>query len=721
MNRTQRPPSPKPEQTSSGPPDANMAAEVSPGVLGPLVAGREHHRAGRFAQAEACYRQVLAVRPDHGDALHLLGVLAQQAGRHDRAVELIGRALERDPRNPYYLSDLGAALRRLGRLDEAVAAYREAIRIKPDLAKTHSNLGNALKDLGRLEEAVIAFGQAIRIEPGSAQAFSNLGIALQLQGKSGEAVASCREAIRLRPDYAEAYFNLGNALRHQGKLTEAIAAFRQAIQIEPGMAAAFSNLGNALRDRGQLEEAVGAYREAIRLKPDLAQTISNLANALQDQGKLEEAIAAFRHAITVKPDDPLAFSNLLFCLNRDERVTADGLFDAHQEWDRRFGRTAPRAAAHTNERAAGRRLRVGYVSPDFRLHSVAFFLEPLLRAHDRQAVEVFCYAEVMRPDAVTARLRELADRWLDTVGLSDGELAGRIQADGIDILVDLAGHTSNNRLLVFARKAAPIQVTWLGYPNTTGLQAIDYRLVDAVTDPAGGDDARASETLVRLEGCFLCYGGLQGAPEPAPPPHQKAGFVTFGSFNNPTKMSAATFDAWATLLRRLPEARLLLKAKPFADATARALLLRRFGERGVASERVELEAWVPNTAAHLALYDRIDIALDPFPYNGTTTTCEALWMGVPVVTLRGDRHAGRVGASLLAQAGLTDLVARSVEEYVEIAVALADNPVRRDDLRCCLRPRLAASPLCDGPAFARKVEAAFRRMWQQWCEAPNNQ
>jgi predicted O-linked N-acetylglucosamine transferase (SPINDLY family) len=256
----------------------------------------------------------------------------------------------------------------------------------------------------------------------------------------------------------------------------------------------------------------------------------------------------------------------------------------------------------------------------------------------------------------------------------------------------------------------------LGYPNTTGLEAIDYRLVDAVTDPVGYADAWASETLVRLEDGFLCYGALTDVSEPAVPPCSKTAIVTFGSFNNPTKVSAATLDVWATLLSRLSQARLLLKGKPFADAASRALFLARLGERGVAADRVELLGLLPGTTAHLALYNRVDIALDPFPYNGTTTTCEALWMGVPVVTLRGDRHAGRVGASLLTQIGLTDLIADSLEGYLEIALALARNPGRLDDLRRSLRPRMAASPLCDGPAFARKMEAAFRTMWQHWCE-----
>jgi predicted O-linked N-acetylglucosamine transferase (SPINDLY family) len=342
-------------------------------------------------------------------------------------------------------------------------------------------------------------------------------------------------------------------------------------------------------------------------------------------------------------------------------------------------------------------------------------VQPLLENHNRQAVEVFCYAEIMRPDDVTAHLQNFADHWRVTVGLSDDELAERIRTDAIDILVDLAGHAGPNRLQVFARKPAPVQVTWLGYPDSTGLDAMDYRLVDAVTDPPGESDALASETLVRLEGGFLCYGGSKDAPAPAAPPCLQSGAITFGSFNNPTKMSSATLDAWASLLARLSAARLLLKGGPFADAAARALCLARLNERGVAPERIEMLPWLDDPIAHQEAYNRVDIALDPFPYNGTTTTCEALWMGVPVVTLRGDRHAGRVGASLLEQIGLTELVASSVEEYVGLALTLARNGERLAELRHSLRPRMAASRLCDGPAFAQKIEAAFRSVWQYWC------
>ncbi|HKN08312.1 MAG TPA: tetratricopeptide repeat protein, partial [Pseudomonadota bacterium] len=466
-----------------------------------------------------------------------------------------------------------------------------------------------------------------------------------------------------------------------------------------------------------LADAVECYERALALKPDHAEAHCNLGTALKEQVKLEEAVAAYRRAISIKPDYAEAFSNVLFCLNYDDKSTPDALYAAHREWDERYGRPAARPMEYSNAREVGRRLRVGYVSGDFCRHSVAYFLEPLLRNHDHEAVEVFCYAEVAQPDAMTQSLRGFADHWLATVGMTDEALAQRITEDGVDILFDLAGHTGKNRLRVFARKPAPIQVTWLGYPNTTGLTSIDYRLVDAITDPEGICDAFASETLIRLDGGFLCYDPVADPPTPSPPPSLAAGVVTFGSFNNPAKISAVTLDVWAAVLVREPRARLLLKGLPFADAGTRASFLARLGGRGVAAERVELVARLPDMADHLALYNRVDIALDPFPYNGTTTTCEALWMGAPVVVQKGDRHAGRVGASLLSQIGLTDLIAYSAEEYVEIALRLANDPARLSKLRHSLRPRMAASSLGDGPAFARKIEAALRTMWQRWCEA----
>jgi len=709
MNRQQR------RAAAKSQPDA--------GAANLFAAAVRHHQAGRLAEAETGYRRALAAQPGHADAAFNLGV----------------------------------ALRALGKLDDAIAAYRLAIDIRPDYPEAHYNLGNTLMARGLADQAVVAYAQALRIKPDHARAlgnlalaYANLGVALMDQGKPAEAAAAFGEALAVKPDYAQAHYNLGNALKLQNKLEEAAAAYGQALRIDPALAEGWSNLGNTLADLGRLDEAVTAYGHALRLKPDLAEVHYNLGNALKDQnkldlaaasymqairldptqagahgnlgivrmnqGRLDEAAAAYAKAIELKPGDSDTYSNLVFCLNYDDSQTPARLFAAHREWDARYGAPALRPSHYDNDRAPERRLKVGFVSPDFRTHSVAYFLTPLFECFDRRAVELFAYADVIKPDAVTAHLRGLTDRWCSAVGLTDDALAEQIRADGIDILVDLAGHTAYNRLGVFARKPAPVQATWLGYSNTTGLTSIDYRIVDGVTDPPGAADAVASETLLRLPGGFLCYRGANDAPQPSASPCLERGFVTFGSFNNPAKVSAATFDVWAQLLTRLPGARLLLKGKSFADAATAASFLSRLQERGVTAERVQLVAWLPDSRAHLSLYEQIDIALDPFPYNGTTTTCEALWMGVPVVTLRGDRHSARVGASLLTQAGCTDWIADSIDDYVDAALALAADPQTLSELRGTLRPRLAASSLCDGDAFARKMETALRTMWRHWCE-----
>jgi predicted O-linked N-acetylglucosamine transferase (SPINDLY family) len=585
----------------------------TPSVAKLLAEGVAHHRAARLAAAETRYRKVLAAHPDSPDVLHLLGVIAQQTGRSELAIELIRQAIEREPNDPIFFS----------------------------------NLGNALRDQNKLNEAEAAFRKAIRLDPNCGAAYCNLGTVMFAQGKYGEAGAALRQAVRIHPNFVEAH----------------------------------SNIGAVLTAQGNIDEAIEAYRRAVVLQPDSA------------------AVSA----------------NLLLSLNYDERISPEMLFEEHRHWAERF-KPLIRPMTHRNDRSAERRLKVGYVSPDFRTHSVAHFLQPLLQHHDRSAVEVFCYADILTPDAATDRFKQLADHWVVTVGISDETLSERVRSDGIDILVDLAGHTSNSRPLVFARKPAPVQVTWLGYPNTTGLTAMDYRLVDDITDPERQADAFASETLVRLTGGFLCYGTPRDAPRPAAPPCLASDTFTFGSFNNAAKLSGGTLRAWAALLRRLPSSRLLLKSKSFTDQGTRACCLDRLKALGIAADRVDFHGWLAESD-HLASYGRVDVALDPFPYNGTTTTCEALWMGVPVVTLLGDRHAGRVGASLLTQVGLADLIAGSVQDYVEIAAALARDPARLVSLRGSLRPRVAASNLCDAPRFARKIEATFRAMWKQWCEA----
>ena len=670
--------------------------------------------AGRLAEADTGYRRILAQNPNHAASLHGLGVIAYQNRRHEIAAELIGRAVAVDPGVAAFQSNLGNALKALGRIGQAEAAYRLALDLDPADSVALNNLGNLLKNEERLVEAIELYRRALRLRPEDPVIHNNLGNAVAAQGKFSEAAALYERALTLRPDYAEAHYNLANLLADQSELDAAIERYQHAITLRPDHLSARNNLGAVLRRSGQLVEAIACYEQVLVLHPDNAEAHSNLGRVFMLQGRLEEAGARYERALALKPDYREALVNLVLWSNYADRDPRS-VFDAHRRWGEMVEGGLPPPKPHANQRDPERRLRVGYVSPDFRAHSVAWFVAPLFASHDPAAVEIFSYADVPQPDGVTARLRALSDHWVSTVGMSDATLAERIRADGIDVLVDLAGHGAAGLLTTFARRAAPVQVAWMGYVNTTGLKAMDYRLVDNVTDPPGAEPF-ATEALVRLDGGFACFEPPEGAPDPGPPPSLSDGVVTFGSFSSPPKLGERVLDTWTEILNRTSNSRLILKGAAFSDEGARAQLLGRFAGRGVSADRIDLVSWIPSAAGHLALYNSIDVALDPFPYNGYTTTCEALWMGLPVVALRGDRHSARISASFLTRVGLEDLIADDLAGYVEIAVRLASAPSRLAELRRTLRSRMAASPLCDAKGFARQVEQAYRTMWRRWCE-----
>jgi len=554
------------------------------------------------------------------------------------------------------------------------------VALKPDWASAHANLASGYCDLGRLDEAE----------------------------------GACREAIRLDPKCRNAYSNLASVQAARRQNEEAVASYQKALEIGPAAADIHVNLSAACIQAGRLEEAVVAGRNAIALQPDLAEAYANLAVALGAQGKTRESIQAGRDVVKLQPSLQLAWSNLLFSLNYDDGLSAEAVSAEHRDWGRRL---APLAAAHhTNTKDAGRPLRVGFISADFCAHSCAFFLKPLFDAHDGKNFQFFAYADVFHPDLYTDFLKARTAGWQNIVGLSDARVAELVRADGIDILIDLAGHTSKNRLGVFALKPAPVQATWLGYPNTTGLPAIDWRLVDAVTDPTGTAEALAVERLHRLPAPFLCYEAAPKTPDVMPLPALANGHVTFGSFNKINKISDSAVRLWAAVLAAVPNSRLILKSLSFNDQPTRERLLAIVTAAGVAVERVTLLAWEPLLKGHLETYQRIDIALDTLPYNGTTTTCEAAWMGVPTVALCGDRHAARVGATINQALGLDALVAADEAGFVKAAAGLAADVDRLARLRLELRDRMRRSPLCDGPGFARKFESALRVIWKDWCD-----
>jgi predicted O-linked N-acetylglucosamine transferase (SPINDLY family) len=667
---------------------------------------------GQLDEAIGSHQRAIGLKPDSAEAHNNLGGALMDKGQLDEAMAAFRRAIALGGNYAEAHCNLGGVLRDKGRLDEAIAACRQAIALRGNYAQAHNNLGNALKDKGQLDEAIAAYRQAIASRPDYAEARGNLGIALKGKGQLDEAIAAYRRAIALRPNYAEAHNNLGVALKEKGQLDEGIAACRQAIALRPNYPEAHSNLGSLLRDKGQLDEAIGAFRQAIRMKPDFAAPYSNLG-ALADTGQLDEAIASQKQAVRLKPDFAGLHSNLIFTVHYHPDYDAKMIHEELGRWNRQHAEPLMKLIRpHLNNRDPDRRLRIGYVSPDFRVHVVGQNLLPLLRQHDHGQMEIFCYSNVVQPDVLTEQLRGYADVWRNIVGLSDSQAVDLIRQDGIDILVDLALHTGNNRLLVFAHKPAPVQVTYLGYCGSTGLETMDYRLSDPHLDPPDSDLSLYSERTIRLPETYWCYGVPGSTPEPSPPPAATAGYVTFGCLNNSAKVSPPALDLWAEIMRRVPRSRLIVHSPPGAHLDA---VRERFAGKGISSDRLEFAGRQP-WPQYVRTYGRIDIALDPFPWGGGITTCDALWMGVPVVSLVGRTSVGRGGASILANLGVPELIAKVPQQYVQIATDLAKDLPRLAELRRTLRPRMQGSPLMDAPRFARNVEAAYRQMWRNWCE-----
>lgn len=661
--------------------DNGLSAKQPLDISQSIQQALQHHRSGELQQAEQIYQQIIAVDPEHADANHFLGVIAHQLGQNDIAIQLIQNALQTNPRAAEPYNSLGEALRALSRFDEAVTCYQQAISLKPDFSEVHYNLATTLKKLNRLDEAVASF----------------------------------KMALSIKPDYAKAHNNLGVTLQELGLLHEAVTCFKKALIIQPDFADAHNNFGSALQELDRQQEAISHYERALVIQPDFADAHNNFGNALKELGRQEEAIGHYQKALTIKPDFANAHSNLLLALNYLPGISQQEIYAASKNWNYRHALPLlPKTPVFRNNREVDRKLKVGYISPDFRTHSVAYFFEPLLKQHDKARIETYCYSNVKIPDAVTQRLQKNSDHWCSIVGKTDREAAAQIRQDEIDILVDLAGHTANNRLLVLAHKPAPVQVNWLGYPNTTGLDSIDYRFTDEIADPVGLSNNEHSEQLIRLEGGFLSFQGIEAVPVRPSQSRSESGCITFGSFNNLTKVVPEVVSLWIEVLRAVPDAHLLLKSKSLADREVRERYLTMFRAGQISSDRIDLHSHKSSLQDHLQLYRKVDIGLDPFPYNGTTTTCEALWMGVPVITLLGDRHAGRVGASILNQLGLDELVAADPQSYIDIAVSLAEDTEKLAGLRSSLREIMLHSELCNAVNFAGKVEDAYAAMWKKY-------
>jgi protein O-GlcNAc transferase len=633
------------------------------------------------------------------------------AGDISGAVDAYRRVIELQPEFPDAHNNLANALLRLGDFSAAIGSYHHAIRLRSDFAEAYHNLGALLQRMEQWQEAADAYRNALRFDPAlPADVRNQLGIVLFRARQFHAAVDAFHQALTIHPDFAEALNNLANVYHELQQPADAIFCYRRAAVLRPDSAEIFNNLGNVLKETGQLDHALAAQHHAVELRPDYADAYSNLANTLKDTRRLDQALACYDSALALNPSHVIAHSGKVYTLHFHPNSSPRTLAEAHREWNARHAVALPRMSNHRNKIDPYRRLHIGYVSPDFRDHVVGRFLMPLLANHDHRQVQVFAYASVTRPDTYVNRFKNHVDVWRDVAALSDEQLAEKIWADEIDILVDLTMHMAGSRLLMFARKPAPVQLTYLAYCSTTGLNAMDYRFTDMYLDSPENGDKWYCEKSLRLRS-YWCY----ESPSNAPPVTPRSGPITFGCLNNFCKISNATVEAWGKLMNRVTNSRLIVHAH---SGTHRAEFIADLGSLGVAAERVEFVGFAPLTE-YLNTYGKIDIGLDPFPYAGGTTTCDALWMGVPVISLAGSTAVSRAGRSILSQVGLSDLIVATVDEYVEKAARLAEDTDKLKSLRITLRERMEKSPLMDARGFARDVERAYRDIWQRWCAEPS--
>jgi len=619
--------------------------------------------------------------------------------------------------------DRASGLLRMRSFNEAEAVLRIRLQSLPDDVSSLRLLGTCLLQAGRVDDALTPLRRVVELlgsSPGSATARYELAGALSLARRHAEAADRLKEALALRPEFPEAWLALGLALQRCGSAEAAIGAIDRALELRPGFAEAHDARGITLESLGEMHSAIGCYARAVELREDFAVALRHLASGLADTGDLAGAAAAYRRSLRIARSAEV-HSDLIVAMQYDDRQTHEALLSEARTWAQRYADRSPRRTDEfSNDPDPDRRVRIGYLSPDLRDHPLGRLLESVLAAHDRRAVEVFCYNDSAgapsSADTVARRIREHSHNWRDTGAMTHQSLADLIRRDAIDILVECAGHFRNNRLTMMTARAAPVQAS-LCYPATTGVPQIDYRFTDETSDPPGVADRWYCEKLVRLPSCSTCYAPPALSPDPERLPAGSRGRITFGNLNNPIKTTDVVVATWARILHRVKHSRLAMLCKRGGDG----YLMARFARHGVHPNRLEFVRPSPREA-YLGKYREIDICLDPFPFNGDTTTWDALWMGVPVITMVGDRFVSRRGLSFLVNVGLagrndgTSLAAHSPDEYVESAVALADDLPRLSSLRSELRPRLLASPLTDTVAYARNLESAYRQMWRGWCQ-----
>ena len=679
--------------------------------------GNAQQAQGKLVEAEDSYTRALPLQPNLAELYEYLGEVKQAQGKRSEAEGCYRKATELKPDHAEAHRNLGDVLQSAGRLEEAVESYAKAIGYRSDHVEAYSNMGHALKELGRLAEAEASCREALRLRPDCVEALINLGNALQSAGRQEEAEASYRQALEYRPDCAEAWCDLGHVVQATGRLDEALAHYRRALSLKPDYAEAYCNLGTALNAQGNAGEAVSCYRQAIRLDPDHVGAWGNLGDSLHALGRHEEGFACYRHALALASGNPVyagIHCNLIFALDMAEGMDAAILQAERKRWAATYADPLWVTPTFSKRRDPERPLRIGYISADFKQHSAATVFGAMLLDYDRIAFETYAYSNASIEDANTKRFRDNVTVWRTIYGQGDKDVEMQIRQDDIDILVDLSGFTAGNRLLVFARKPAPIQITAWGYIGGTGMRAMDIFFADSVIVPEAEKKYYAEE--VRYLPNVISASFQEAFPDVGelPVEMKDSDALVYGSFNRLSKITEETYETWSSVLHANPSSCILLKTAELESSEMRAMVLSRFVERGIAANRITLlgkSSWYD----HMAAFNRVDIGLDPYPHGGGVTTLEGLMMGVPVVTLKRSTVPGRLSSSILTTLGLEDWIAESEKSYVELALKKARDVKALSELRKGLRQRVQGSIIGDTVRYVKVVEAEYRKLWREWC------
>ncbi|KAE8725140.1 putative UDP-N-acetylglucosamine--peptide N-acetylglucosaminyltransferase SPINDLY [Hibiscus syriacus] len=711
------------QKALSADPSYKLAAECLAIVLADL--GTSLKLAGNTQEGIQKYYEALRIDPHYAPAYYNLGVVYSEMMQYDTALSCYEKAALERPMYAEAYCNMGVIYKNRGDLESAIACYERCLAVSPNFEIAKNNMAIALTDLGTkvklegdINQGVAYYKKALSYNWHYADAMYNLGVAYGEMLKFDMAIVYYELAFHFNPHCAEACNNLGVIYKDRDNLDKAVECYQLALSIKPNFSQSLNNLGVVYTVQGKMDAAASMIEKAIIACPTYAEAYNNLGVLYRDAGNISMAITAYEQCLKIDPDSRNAGQNRLLAMNYINEGD-DKLFETHRDWGRRFMRLYPQYSSWDNPKDPERPLVIGYISPDYFTHSVSYFIEAPLIYHDYGNYQVVVYSAVVKADAKTIRFREKVMKkggiWRDIYGIDEKKVASMVRDDKIDILVELTGHTANNKLGTMACRPAPVQVTWIGYPNTTGLPTIDYRITDSFADPPDTKQKHVEE-LVRLPECFLCYTPSLEAGPVSPTPALVNGFITFGSFNNLAKITPKVLQVWARILCAVPNSRLVVKCKPFCCDSVRQKFLTTLEQLGLESLRVDLLPLILLNHDHMQAYSLMDISLDTFPYAGTTTTCESLYMGVPCVTMAGSVHAHNVGVSLLSKVGLKHLVARNEDEYVQLALQLASDVTALQNLRMSLRELMSKSPVCDGQNFISGLEATYRNMWRRYCK-----